>query len=247
MLNLSNELLMLRKAAPPRTRVLTVQMFGINRYDALKNLDGDEWQSIICTAGFNKNYIGELWRGFCLSQYVSVRNTSQPVGFKRLGKIVSDYDEDRLRSDLKIIERSTSERALTICTILFGIRYSDLLRGTSGEYKHGLLTSAGIKPSFANDLRKGTKLAGYVSFERYPSDELDSLMERGKVGFAETNRNRISADRRFDELRAIIEPMMGEGLSLAEIVRRLNQMEIKPLRGQRFHYSQIHKLVARFS
>lgn len=58
-------------------------------------------------------------------------------------------------------------------------------------------------------------------------------------------RHREEADGRAEALRPILEPMTDEGLSLCEIARRLNAMQVRPFRGQRFYPEQIKRMIFR--
>jgi DNA invertase Pin-like site-specific DNA recombinase len=68
----------------------------------------------------------------------------------------------------------------------------------------------------------------------------------GKNGKVLAERNRKAADERAEALRPIIMPMIDQGLSLSEIARRLNVMEIRTARGARFHPEQVRLILQRF-
>lgn len=67
----------------------------------------------------------------------------------------------------------------------------------------------------------------------------------GSHGKVLAERNRLEADRRAEELRPVIGPMVEAGMSLTEIARRLNLMGIKPVRGQRFYAEQVKAITSR--
>jgi len=71
-------------------------------------------------------------------------------------------------------------------------------------------------------------------------------VQLGKNGKVLAERNRKAADERAEELRPIIMPMVEQGLSLSEIARRLNDMEIQTIRGARFHAEQVRLILQRF-
>ena len=72
-------------------------------------------------------------------------------------------------------------------------------------------------------------------------------VELGKYGKVLAERNRMEADRRAEELRPVIGPMLEEGMSLTEVARRLNLMGIKPVRGQRFYAEQVKAMHCRLA
>jgi DNA invertase Pin-like site-specific DNA recombinase len=67
----------------------------------------------------------------------------------------------------------------------------------------------------------------------------------GSHGKVLAERNRMEADRRAEELRPIISPMVEAGMSLTEIARQLTFKGIKPVRGRRFHAEQVKAIVLR--
>lgn len=58
-------------------------------------------------------------------------------------------------------------------------------------------------------------------------------------------RHREEADSRAGALQPLIQPMIEQGLSLSEMARRLNAMQIRPFRGKSFYPEQIKRLIAR--
>ena len=70
-------------------------------------------------------------------------------------------------------------------------------------------------------------------------------VELGRHGKVLAERNRIDADRRAEELRPVIEPMVEAGMTLGEIAHRLNLMGMKPVRGQHFHSQQVKAIMQR--
>jgi DNA invertase Pin-like site-specific DNA recombinase len=70
-------------------------------------------------------------------------------------------------------------------------------------------------------------------------------VQLGKNGKVLAIRHREEADSRAGALRPIIEPMVEQGLSLSEMARRLNAMQIRPFRGKRFYPEQVKRLVSR--
>jgi DNA invertase Pin-like site-specific DNA recombinase len=58
-------------------------------------------------------------------------------------------------------------------------------------------------------------------------------------------RHRDEADSRAGALQPLIQPMIEQGLSLSEMARRLNAMQIRPFRGKSFYPEQIKRLIAR--
>lgn len=60
-------------------------------------------------------------------------------------------------------------------------------------------------------------------------------------------RHREDADSRAEALQPIIQPMVEQGLSLCEIARRLNAMQVRPFRGLRFYPQQVKALISRIS
>ncbi|MFN7323570.1 MAG: recombinase family protein, partial [Sphingomonadales bacterium] len=58
-------------------------------------------------------------------------------------------------------------------------------------------------------------------------------------------RNREEADSRAGALQPLIQPMIEQGLSLSEMARRLNAMQIRPFSGKSFFPEQIKSLIAR--
>jgi len=69
----------------------------------------------------------------------------------------------------------------------------------------------------------------------------------GSHGKVLAERNRREADRRAEELRPVISPMMEAGMSLTEIARRLNQRGITTAYGKQFRAQQVGSIVRRIA
>lgn len=69
----------------------------------------------------------------------------------------------------------------------------------------------------------------------------------GSHGKVLAERNRIEADRRAEELRPVIVPMLEAGMSLNEIARRLNTSGFKAARGGKFYPEQVKAIARRFA
>jgi DNA invertase Pin-like site-specific DNA recombinase len=67
----------------------------------------------------------------------------------------------------------------------------------------------------------------------------------GENGKLLAKRNKQEADRRAEQLRPIIEPMLLQQLSLSEIARRLNELDIQTARGSNFRAEQVKNIVLR--
>jgi DNA invertase Pin-like site-specific DNA recombinase len=72
-------------------------------------------------------------------------------------------------------------------------------------------------------------------------------VELGKNGKVLAELNRTAANERAEVLRPVIMPMVEQGLSLSEMARRLNEMEILTVRGGRFYAQQIKLVCNRLS
>jgi DNA invertase Pin-like site-specific DNA recombinase len=70
-------------------------------------------------------------------------------------------------------------------------------------------------------------------------------VQLGKNGKVLAERNRKAADERAEVLRPIIMPLVEQGLSLSEIARRLNGLEIPSARGGKFYAEQISLILVR--
>lgn len=69
----------------------------------------------------------------------------------------------------------------------------------------------------------------------------------GRYGKVLADRNRMEANKRAEEMKPIVAPMITMGLSLSEIARRLNAMGIRTVRGKRFYAEQVKALVHRIT